>query len=171
MKTQEFSHQAKDGKSIHVYRWSPDRAPKALVLIAHGMGEHAGRYARAAATLCESGYDVWAPDHRGHGKTASEDELGWFASKDGFTLVMEDLYGLSVRMKAEHPGLPVFLFGHSMGSFLAQGFISRYGDSLAGCVLSGTAGPMGPIRPIGGLSPWPAASFMVKSERRRSWTN
>ncbi len=149
MKTEELSFIADDGKSIHVYRWSPDGPAKACILLAHGMAEHAGRYARLARTLTASGYEIWAPDHRGHGKTASEAELGWFARRDGLTRVMEDLHGLALRVKAERPGLKLFLFGHSMGSFIAQGFISRHGGMLAGCVLSGTAGRTGPIAGVG----------------------
>lgn len=143
MKTNEFSYIADDGKSIHVYHWAPQTAPKACVLIAHGMAEHAPRYARFAATLTASGYEVWAPDHRGHGKTASEGELGWLADHDGFRRVIEDMHGLSGAIKREHPDRKLFLFGHSWGSFLSQGFCALYGDELAGCVLSGTAGDGG----------------------------
>jgi len=143
MKTNEFSFIADDGKSIHVYHWAPDAAPKACVLIAHGMAEHASRYARFAAILTASGYEVWAPDHRGHGKTASEGELGWLADQDGFRRVVDDLHGLAGQIRREHPGKKLFLFGHSWGSFLSQGYCALYGGELAGCVLSGTAGDGG----------------------------
>lgn len=149
MKSTETSFNASDGKSIHLYRWEPEKKPGALLLLAHGMGEHAGRYDRLARFLTDAGWVVWAPDHRGHGKTASEDELGWFAHEDGLTLVMEDTHEIAGKMVAEYQGLPLFLLGHSMGSFIAQGFASRYGGMLAGLVLSGTAGPMGPIRGLG----------------------
>jgi len=143
MKTEEFSFISDDGKSVHVYHWSPQREAKACVLIAHGMAEHAARYARLAESLTEAGYEVWAPDHRGHGKTAAEGELGWLAGKDGFRRVVEDMHGLSKRIKAERPGKKLYLFGHSWGSFLSQGYIALYGSELAGCVLSGTAGDGG----------------------------
>ncbi len=143
MKTEEFSFISDDGKSIHVYHWCPEAEIKACVFVAHGMAEHAARYARFAEALTETGYEVWAPDHRGHGKTASEGELGWLADKDGFRRVVEDLHGLSERIKADRPGKKLFLFGHSWGSFLSQGYISLYGSGLAGCVLSGTAGDGG----------------------------
>jgi len=151
MKNEEFSHIADDGKSIHVYRWSPEGAARATVLIAHGMAEHAARYARFASALCDAGYEVWAPDHRGHGKTASEGELGWLAESDGFRRVVEDLHGLALRIRRERPGAPLFLFGHSWGSFLSQGFIALYGDELAGCVLCGTAGSGGALVKAGRL--------------------
>ncbi len=145
MKTEEFSHISDDGKSIHVYHWAPEGKAKASVLVAHGMAEHAARYARFAGVLCGAGYEVWAPDHRGHGKTAAEGELGWLADRDGFRRVVEDLHGLSQRVRRERPGVPLFLFGHSWGSFLSQGFIALYGGELAGCVLSGTAGSGGAV--------------------------
>ncbi|MBN2874954.1 MAG: lysophospholipase [Spirochaetales bacterium] len=149
MKTEEFSFIADDGKSIHVYHWAPSGDPVACVLIAHGLGEHAARYSRFATSLTDAGYEVWAPDHRGHGKTAAEGELGWFANHDGFRRVIEDLHGLAERIRTDKPGAKLFLFGHSMGSFLAQGYISLYGTTLAGCILSGTAGSAGPILGVG----------------------
>jgi len=145
----EFSFIADDGKSIHTYRWSPDSLPKACILVAHGMAEHAARYARLAESLTKAGYEVWAPDHRGHGKTAAEGELGWLAEKDGFRRVVLDLHGLASQIRQERPGLKLFLFGHSWGSFLSQGFISLYGDELAGCILSGTAYSSGPLLKVG----------------------
>lgn len=145
MKTEEFSFISDDGKSVHVYHWSPESAAKACVLVAHGMAEHAARYARFAERLTAAGYEVWAPDHRGHGKTAAEGELGWLADRDGFRRVVEDLHGLSARIKADRPGKKLFLFGHSWGSFLSQGFILLYGSDLAGCVLCGTAGDGGAV--------------------------
>lgn len=147
MKTQELSHISDDGKSIHVYNWSPEgqsvNSSRASILIAHGMAEHAARYSRFAEALCANGYAVWAPDHRGHGKTAAEGELGWLAPSDGFRRVVDDLYGLAKYIKKTRPTEPLFLFGHSWGSFLSQGFMTLYGSSINGCILSGTAGDGG----------------------------
>lgn len=145
MKAEEFSMIADDGKSVHVYHWPAKSEPKACVLVAHGLGEHAARYGRFAEALREAGYEVWAPDHRGHGKTAAEGEQGWLAEKDGFRRVVEDLRLLYERIRSERPGKKLFLFGHSWGSFLSQGFIALYGSGLAGCVLSGTAGNGGAL--------------------------
>lgn len=149
MRADEFSFIADDSKSIHTYRWSPEGLPKACILIAHGMAEHAARYARLAENLTKAGYEVWAPDHRGHGKTAAEGELGWLSDHDGFKRVVRDLQGLSRQIKQERPDLKLFLLGHSWGSFLAQGFLSLSGDELAGCVLSGTAHNSGPLLAVG----------------------
>jgi len=166
MNTEEFSFISDDSKSIHVYHWTPKVQAKACILIAHGLGEHAARYERFAAVLTAAGYEVWAPDHRGHGKTAAESELGWLADRDGFKRVVFDLKGLAERIKSERPGKKLFLFGHSWGSFLSQGYITLYGDGLAGCVLSGTAGDSGPVLLAGRAIA--ALGCMFKGQKARS---
>ncbi len=149
MKATEIDFTASDGKKIHVYHWAPDKTPTASLMIAHGMAEHAARYARFAEVLTASGIDVWAEDHRGHGKTAGEGELGWLASKNGFRRVVEDLHELSDYIKNQNKGKPFFLLGHSWGSFLSQGYIALYGKELSGCILSGTAGNGGALIAVG----------------------
>lgn len=141
MKSSTFSFTASDNTNIFVYKWSPDGQAKAAILIAHGMAEHAARYERFAAVLTKAGYVVYAEDHRGHGKTApTQNDLGYYCDKDGFTRIITDMHELQAIVQKENPNKKVFLFGHSMGSFIAQGFISLYGNELAGCILSGTAG-------------------------------
>ncbi len=142
MRSSEFTHQASDGKSLFVYRFLPDEPAtvKAVVHVAHGMAEHAARYARLAEALTTVGYAVYANDHRGHGKTASPEELGFFAEKDGFARVVGDLVELVAHEKKEHPDLPLVLFGHSMGSYMVQEFIIDHGREIAGAVISGSAG-------------------------------
>jgi len=134
-----FSFTADDGTEVAAYRWSGDDAPKAIVQIAHGMGEHAGRYRRLANALCDDGYVVFADDHRGHGRTAgSLDRLGDFGP-GGWPGVMSDLAGLGDLARNEHPGLPLVMIGHSMGSFALQQFLLDHGGELAGAVLSGSS--------------------------------
>jgi alpha-beta hydrolase superfamily lysophospholipase len=129
-----------DGVEIAGERRLPDVAPKAAVVIAHGMAEHAARYGRFADELAAGGYAVYAPDHRGHGRTAGgDDRLGW-AGADGWNGVLRDLDRLTALVRERHPQAPVVLFGHSMGSVLAQRFAQLHGDRLAGLILSGTFG-------------------------------
>ena len=138
MNTSTFNHKTDDGIELFVRRWSPKSIAKAVVLVAHGVGEHSGRYAGLGTELASAGYEVWAPDQRGHGKTASSSGgYGWFAASNGFSRVVDDLKELRDRIAIELPGIPVFLLGHSMGSSIARAYISRYGTSLAGCALSG----------------------------------
>ena len=142
MRSSDFTHQASDGKALFVHRFLPDEGTKvkAVVHISHGMAEHAARYARVAEALTAAGYAVYANDHRGHGKTASTGELGFFAKEHGFARVVADLAELVAHEKKEHPGLPLVLFGHSMGSYMVQQFLFDHGSELAGAVLSGSAG-------------------------------
>jgi alpha-beta hydrolase superfamily lysophospholipase len=143
MKSEHFVLKARDGKDVYVRNWLPEGKAKAIVLVAHGMAEHGARYERFATKLTADGYVVYAPDHRGHGKTAaSEAELGWLGDKDGFFLMVEDLHEVGLEAKKRNPELPVHLFGHSMGSFISQAYIALHGEELASCVLSGTSGPM-----------------------------
>ena len=128
------------GSSVALYAWPlPQRPIKAAVQIAHGLSEHAGRYDRLAQDLVQAGYAVYASDHRGHGhSTRTPTEYGHFGARDGFERVIEDMYAVNRRIAERHPDLPRVLFAHSFGSFVAQHYLGRYGDSVAAVVLSGT---------------------------------
>jgi alpha-beta hydrolase superfamily lysophospholipase len=138
MISESFTLKTSDHTDIFVYKWRPEN-PKALVQIAHGMAEHAGRYAGFAERLVNAGYAVYANDHRGHGKTAGTlDNIGYFADSDGWDRVVQDLRELTETIKKEYPGLPVFLLGHSMGSFLFRNYIFSDCSHINGVILSGT---------------------------------
>lgn len=142
----DFHMQASEGKQIYVASWSPEREAKtkAVVQLAHGMAEHISRYARFASYLCDNGYIVYGNDHRGHGKTAGTIEnVGFLGEVNGFEFVVEDMVYLSDRIQQNHPDLPIFLLGHSMGSLLVRYYISKQGNRLKGAVLSGTMGHPG----------------------------
>jgi alpha-beta hydrolase superfamily lysophospholipase len=145
MKSSDFSHATSDGKAVFVRRWLPSGAPKAILLVAHGLAEHSERYGRFASVMTAAGWAVYAPDLRGHGRSAAEKELGWFAERDGFSRVRDDLHEVALAAKAENPGLPLFLLGHSMGSLIAEAYLGAYGRELAGCVLSGVLAPPPPL--------------------------
>jgi alpha-beta hydrolase superfamily lysophospholipase len=136
-----FSLTAADGMELFVHRRLPDAPAKAVVQIIHGLAEHGARYGRLAAALNAYGYAVYANDHRGHGKTAkTPEDLGFFAARDGWRKSLDDLWLLHQRIAADHPGLPIILLGHSMGSTMARQFIIEHGEALAGAVLSGPSG-------------------------------
>lgn len=142
--TSTFSHAVPDGTVLHVHRWLPEGPPRAVVQVAHGMVEHAARYAHLGERLAAEGYAVYAADHRGHGRTTGGPGVpGHLGDEHGFADVVDDLLALTDHLEAEHPGVPVVLLGHSMGSLLARAYAARYGDRLAGLVLSGTAGSPG----------------------------
>lgn len=131
-----FRLSAIDGRPIWLYRWQPDGVPRAAVLISHGLSEHAQRYGRLAADLCAAGFVVYAHDHRGHGPHA--EVRGWFAEEDGWHKVLDDLHRVRSFINDSHPDLPLALFGHSMGSFIARAYFLRYGAGLSALVLSAT---------------------------------
>jgi alpha-beta hydrolase superfamily lysophospholipase len=114
------------------------------------MAEHSLRYEYAALRLCGGEIEVWAADQRGHGKTADAGVnergkgglLGHCADKDGVSRVSADIHFLNKTIQAAYPETPLFLLGHSWGSFVAQNYIENYGG-LSGCILSGTRGPGG----------------------------
>jgi alpha-beta hydrolase superfamily lysophospholipase len=162
MHTVSFALAATDGVELFVYGWLPLGQPKAVVQIVHGLSEHAGRYTRLAEALTASGYAVYACDLRGHGRTARKPEdLGLFAEHDGWAKCIDDVWQLNRHIATDHPGLPIVLLGHSMGSTLAEQFLSeqntgkesasQYGDALAGVVLSGANGKPTALAAMGRL--------------------
>jgi len=152
MTVDEFQFETADGLTLHVRRWAPPAAPRAVVLIVHGMAEHAGRYDRLATALNKEGYEVVAPDLRGHGKSiADPDYPGLFATNDGWNKAIGDIKAISSLVKQQSPGKPVILLGHSMGSFMAQRLMIEQGADYAGVILSGTNGPVGFLRSIGAI--------------------
>ncbi|MDT0212432.1 alpha/beta hydrolase [Rothia sp. ARF10] len=148
MESSTIAVSAADGTPLHTYRWLPDGPPRAIVQISHGMAEHAGRYARFARALTDAGYAVYANDHRGHGLTGSASDRGHFADHDGWDTVVRDLGTVTEFAQTEHPGVPVVLFGHSMGAMLARSYAAIHGSRLAGLILSANSGA-NPLAPVG----------------------
>ncbi|GGW48065.1 lysophospholipase [Streptomyces lucensis JCM 4490] len=117
--------------AVAVHEW-PHPAPRFLALLAHGYGEHAGRYEELAAVLTGHGAAVYAPDHMGHGRSAGERVL-----IEDFEDVVTDLHAAADLARAAHPGLPLVLVGHSMGGLVAARYAQRHGAELSALVLSG----------------------------------
>ncbi|MCG7408673.1 lysophospholipase [Paenibacillus sp. ACRRX] len=141
-----FNLEGANGSRVHVYKWEsvhPDIPTRGIIQIAHGMTETALRYERFAAELIQQGYIVYANDHRGHGKTASRPEQLGHMEKGDFMGMVHDMGQLSQYVQERHPNVPLVLFGHSMGSFLSQMYITKYGHLLHGLILSGSNGPRG----------------------------
>jgi len=133
-----FQFTGADGTRIAAYRW-PAKAPvRAVLQISHGMGEHALRYLEPLQPLLANGIAVYANDHRGHGLTATKETLGEFGP-GGFAAVIDDMAVLSRLIREEHPGVPLILLGHSMGSFAAQVYLLTHSTLIDGVVLSGSA--------------------------------
>ncbi len=122
-----------------VHTWAPDAEPRGALVIAHGMGEHALRYARFAEGACAAGFVVHAPDHRGHGATAGDpSRLGDFGDA-GWRGLVDDLGAIVERARAGCARGGVVLLGHSMGSMAVQHFLTESSDRIDGAALSGTS--------------------------------
>jgi len=143
---------ASDGVDLATYRWQAGGSPQAVMLIAHGMAEHAARYDAFASFLAAGGIDVEAHDHRGHGHTASNaDALGFFAEENGWQRVVDDLKERLADLRIRHPGLKLILFGHSMGSFLSQQVLYEAPGLVDAAILSGSNGKPLRIASLGRL--------------------
>jgi alpha-beta hydrolase superfamily lysophospholipase len=135
---------------IVVHKWA-DTDPRFVVLLAHGYGEHAGRYAHVAERLVAEGAVVYAPDHLGHGRSDGERAL-----IEDIEDVLADLEAVDRLARAEHSGLPVVLIGHSMGGVIATRYIQTRSPELRALVLSGPViGGNSAMEPLLGMDPIP----------------
>lgn len=148
MQESAFSLVGDEGTRIHVYRWLPDSEcnVKGVVQIAHGMSETAARYAEFAQQLTSHGFAVYANDHRGHGKTVENLNLLGNAGTDAFRWMASDMMNLGEVAAKENPDVPLFLMGHSMGSFLVQHLMYAGHERYHAFILSGTNGKRGLLR-------------------------
>lgn len=150
----EFYFPSSDGKTlIHVHQWTPvSRGVKGVVQIAHGVAEYALRYEHFAKYLCAQGFVVVANDHLGHGKSLIEGcPMVYLGDENGWEHTVDDMEELRARTARVFPGKPYFLFGHSMGSFLARTHLIRHPGKLDGCILCGTGYMSAPIIAAGKL--------------------
>ena len=136
------------GRQIFWRAWTPEEPPRAVVVIAHGAGEHSGRYEQVAAALVDAGYAVYALDHQGHGRSE-----GARALIERVDQAVSDLDALVVLASAAYPDLRVFLLGHSMGAMIALRYAPVHQERLSGLILSGALAALedvpAPLRVIG----------------------
>lgn len=152
MEPRSFAFQANDNKTIHAYQWETPFPLKGVVQIFHGMSEHSKRYHDFALKLKDQGFSVFAHDHRGHGQTAgSIENLGHFADEGGWEIAVDDCYQLTTLIRSKiSNNVPLFLLGHSMGSFLARRYIQKYNqEDLNGVILMGTGSDQGWLSAFG----------------------
>ena len=157
-----------DGKTdVAAYFWyATDVTPRAIIQLSHGMCEYVTRYDAWARRFAQAGFVFCGNDHLGHGHTAqSKNDLGYMAKRGGAELLVEDVHKMTLLAKEKFPDIPLVLYGHSMGSFVARVYLTRYGEELAGALISGTAGPGQPT----GLGKKVAHTVgAVRGERYRS---
>lgn len=141
MKKEEFYFDSRDNVSkLHAVRWTPESGNVvAVVQVVHGMAEHVERYEGLAQFLAERNIVVTGEDHLGHGKSVPEGGIkGYFCEQDPATVVVRDVHRLKKMTQEMYPGVPYFILGHSMGSFILRNYICRYGTGIDGALLTGT---------------------------------
>lgn len=141
MKKEDFYYDSRDNSSkIHAVRYSPeDTAVRGVIQIVHGMAEYVERYEEFAEFLTGHGYLVTGEDHLGHGWTADQGGTrGYFCEQDPATVVVRDVHRLKKMTQQEFPGIPYYIIGHSMGSFILRNYLCRYGSGIDGAVIMGT---------------------------------
>lgn len=141
MKKEEFYFDSRDNDTkLHAVRWMPDSENVAgIVQIVHGMAEYVERYEELAAYLTDRNFVVTGEDHLGHGKSVPEGgQQGYFCEQDPATVVVRDVHRLKKMTQELYPGVPYFILGHSMGSFITRNYICRYGTGIDGALILGT---------------------------------
>mgnify|MGYP004432921173 CR=1 FL=1 len=142
-KEEQMTYLSANGTTkIHAVKWMPeDGKYKAILQITHGMIEYIERYHEFAEYLTERGFMVVGHDHLGHGASVKDEtEWGYFAENPSDTLVA-DMHSLRTTVQGENPGIPYFMMGHSMGSFILRNYITRYGTGISGAIICGTGTP------------------------------
>lgn len=134
MKHAEGKLAAPAGASLYYQSWTPGDTPTAVLMVAHGLAEHSGRYQHFASFFVDRGFAVFALDHTGHGRSDGDRcHIGRFSEyTDGLSLLL-------VKVHEEYPGVPLVLIGHSMGGLIATSFLLDHQNDFTACVLSGAA--------------------------------
>ncbi|MCI7369607.1 MAG: alpha/beta hydrolase [Firmicutes bacterium] len=148
----DFYFNSSTGKNkIHARMCVPDTEPRAIVQIIHGIAEYIDRYDEFMSFLADNGIIAVGTDHLGHGKSIeSEEQTGFFAYENGWDYAVRDEEVLRLAMHENYPELPIIVFGHSMGSFMARTLLIRYPDAFNAAIISGT-GNQGSALVNGGL--------------------
>jgi len=139
VKTTEWKWKSKDGLDMYAQSWEPEESPKAVVCLLHGLGEHSGRYAHVGKTFADAGFVLAGFDLRGHGRSSGQ--RGHFPS---FGALMDDIHRYIQEGDERFPGMPVFLYGHSLGGFLVLNYATYHKNSLKGVIATG-AGLRSPV--------------------------
>ena len=141
MVTTNFTFLSNDGKTaVHAVKWIPESGEyKAILQITHGMVEFIERYAGFAEFLTSKGYMVVGHDHIGHGQSVeSQDDWGYFYEENPSDVVVEDIHKLRTLIQEENEGVPYFMLGHSMGSFMLRKYLTYHNEDLRGAIIMGT---------------------------------
>lgn len=131
------------GAKLALYRMAAQGEPRGAVHINHGLAEHAARYGPFADFLASRGYHVYAQDHRGHGQTTAPDAPA--RQFGGWNKVMEDVAAVNAAIREASPGLPVIIFGHSLGGIVALNHLMRAPETVDGAAIWNSNASLGPL--------------------------
>lgn len=143
MKHQEGHFKGLKNLELYYQGWLPEGDPAAVLLVVHGLAEHSGRYGNVVDYFVPRGYAIYAPDHRGHGRSQ-----GARVYVERFTDYLDDLKTFFDMVRGWHPDRKIFMLGHSMGSTIGLAYAARHQDELDGLILSATC-----VRPGESISP------------------
>ena len=152
----------KENGQIVGYKWS-SQTPKANIVICHGMAEHIERYDEFATFLTNNNFNVYGHNQRGHKDTSTKENYGYMSEGDNLQILVDDLHDIIEIIKSENPELPVYLFGHSMGSFVSQRLIEIYPNIVDKVILSGSNLQPTIVGKVGSF----VASIITKSKGRK----
>lgn len=128
-----------DNLELQGMKWDGVEAPLGVVQISHGMAEHISRYEEFAEFLNANGFIVYGHDHRGHGDSVTaEEDYGFLSDEEGWSKLVSDLHLMTLNIKGDYPSLPIYIFGHSMGSFALRDYLTQFGSSIDGAIICGT---------------------------------
>ena len=135
--------QSSIGRQIPYKEWKKEELNeyKGVVQLVHGMQEHIDRYSDFANFLAENGYIVVGHSHLGHGDSVTtKEEYGYFAEKDGWWRLVEDVHLLQNKVQKKYPDMNYIIMGHSMGSLVVRSYLTKYKDNISKAIISGTSG-------------------------------
>ncbi len=142
----EYTFKSTNGiNSIHCCEWVPEGKPVAILQLVHGMAEHITRYGAFAEYLAKNGILVAGHDHIGHGESCDPKDWGYFGPKDGWLTMINDVEEHRKLIDEKYPGIPHFILGHSMGSFVVRSYLAKYGRDINGAIVMGTANKNGAV--------------------------
>ena len=136
----EFELLVENQVTLKGFIYEPEQQIQGIVQICHGMAEHIKRYDDFMQYLCDNNFVVVGYDQRGHGMTAgSVENCGYMDDYDNIEVLVHDVHKVNQYIKELYPNLPIFLLGHSMGSFISQRYVELYDNEIDGLILSGSS--------------------------------